>query len=509
MKKLIKVSLTVATIILFNWQWGFSQSKDFPKDVNLIKMTDAGVAVVGTDDALYGIDKNGKELWKNAKLRKVEAERVNILSGSELVFVRDKGLLGTNKVLNVLTGQDYTQGYIADARVIHATNQLWISPKVNEIQVWDITNDELLHQIETNASFPLIKNFASMQFAYTGEKTAILHLALSHLGQYNLQTGKANWMFDWKPYKVKKPNGDKGDRASSLSRGNAIMQIDETSNTLYFPFREMLIAIDTKTGKSKWDVKVNKPGKVKDMYVIDEGVLIYTYKGLQLIDKKTGMPKWDKPIKIKGDGGFLLKDGKTFYVVSKGAIQKIDVGSKTATALTSKIKFQGGESFEDLEVVGDLIVLSAGQNVVGVDKNSGAIKFSTFYKPPGKGALAIAGSIAANAIVQGAAMGQNMHNRQVATSNNAKSYKSHTPAIIRSQSGGSASNDTGKFMYISTKFKSTDATGFGVAKVDKTTGKTVKKVVIGDRNPIYEVDENSGVIFFKSGKKSVSIKAVN
>ncbi len=512
MKDVMKVSLFVLAMILLGWQSVFSQSKNFPKDVNLIKMTDVGVAVIGTDDALYGIDKNGKELWKNEKLRKVEKEKVNILSGSELVFVKDKGILGTNKVLNVLTGQDYTEGYIADARVIHATNQLWISPAADKIQVWDITSNKLLYNLETKTPFPLIKTFSFMQLSYTGEKSAILHLALGQLGEYDLMTGKVKWLFDFSPYKIKKPNGDKGDRASSLARGYSMMKIDETDNTLYFPFRESLLAIDSKTGKGKWDVKANKTGKVKDMYITDDGILVYAGKGLQLIDKKSGQVKWDKPLKIKGDGGFLLNDNATFYIVSKGMIQRVDIASKTTNAITSKIKFQGGESFNDMEIMGDLIVLSAKQTVMGIDKNSGAIKFNTFYKAPGKSGLSMVTNIVANVALQSIAMANNAQSRNNAINSGSRSYRTYTPALIKSREGkggGSATNDTGKYIYISTKFKEAGAMGFGVAKVDKTTGKTIKKVVIGDRNPIYEVDENGGVVFYKSGKKNVSVKPVN
>ena len=479
-------------------------SKEFPKSVNLIKMTDPGIAVVGTDDALYGINREGKELWKNEKLRKVEADRVNILSGSELVFVKDKGLLGTNKVLNVLTGQDYSQGYISDARVIHATNQLWISPAANQIQVWDITNNNMLYTLETNAPFGLIKEFSNMQLAYTGEKSAILHLSLGQLGEYNLMTGKANWLFDWKPYKIKKPNGDKGDRASSLNRGYSLMKLDEASSTLYFPFRDILLAIDVKSGKSKWDIKINKPGKVRDMYVTDDGVLILTEKGLQLIDKSSGAEKWDKPIKIKGAAdGLMVNDNGTFFIVSKSSIVKVDIEKKSSKALTEKIKFSGGESFSSLEIFDDVIVLSSDQNVVGVDKKTGDILHTVFYKKPGQG-LAV---IAANVALQAMAAAATANSANQARANGSRSYTQFTPAMISIDREGSKSN--GSIAYISTKFKGSDANGFGVARVDKTTGKTLDKIVIGERDPIYDVDENNGFIFFKSGKNAVSVKDIN
>ena len=61
MRNLKQCTLLLVTMLMANV--GFAQkTKTFPKEINSIKMTAPGVAVVGTDDALYGIDKDGKEL---------------------------------------------------------------------------------------------------------------------------------------------------------------------------------------------------------------------------------------------------------------------------------------------------------------------------------------------------------------------------------------------------------------------------------------------------------------
>ena len=122
MKNVVKVSLVC--LLWVGFQSAQSQStKEFPKDINSIKMTAPGVAVVGTDDALYGIDKDGKELWKNDKLRKIDATRIEILEGSELILVQGGLKGGGTRVLNVLTGADYgVGGPIYGARIIHGTN---------------------------------------------------------------------------------------------------------------------------------------------------------------------------------------------------------------------------------------------------------------------------------------------------------------------------------------------------------------------------------------------------
>lgn len=489
------------------------QSIEFPKTVNLIKMTDPGIAIVGTDDALYGIDKQGKTLWNNEKLKKVEAERVEVLSGSELIFVSDKGLLARNRVLNVSDGREYantgTKGEnIFGARIVHGTNQLWVMPGGKKIDVWNIDNNQKIYSLQphtklniaTDKSASLTATFAGMQpITYTGDKHAILHLTLGHLGRYDLMNGEAQWLFDFKAYK---PKADKGDVASNPSNGFSVMKVDPVSETLYFPFRDILISVNLTTGIAHWDVKANKTGKIRDMHIIDEGILVLTYTGLQLIDKQSGTPIWKKPLKIKGaDEGLLIEDEGTFYAVSKSSIVKIDLKNKQTQTLTDKIKFQGGDSFSNLEIIEDILVLSGRQNAALVDKHSGQILKTVFYKKPGPGFLTIAQNMALASV----AIASTMNSQRVNSLAGNRTYYQYTPQLMRTRSGSSAKANT---LYISTKFKDADAKGFGVARVNKANGETTEKIVIGDREPIYDVDEQSATIFFKSGKQSIGIKNI-
>ncbi len=501
------------------------KSIEFPKKINFIKMTDAGIAIVGTDDALYGVDKDGNQVWANEKLRKVEPERVEILTGSELIFVSDKGLLARNRVLNVLDGREYANTGIKyqnifAARIIHGANQLWVmhDPSGSTMNVWDIDQNKELYAFNFNAPYNAsLNNMASMTatfsgcqpITYTSESSAIIHLGLGQLGNYNLTTGAPIWTFDWKPYKIKKPGNGKGDKPTKPSSGYSIMKIDDTDGTLYFPFMEQLIAVDSKTGQPKWGPKDGDTGFVKDMYVLDDGILVLTYKGLQLINKNSGEPIWDKHMKIKGASeSLLLKDGNDFYAVSKKSVIAIDVKNKSSKVLTEKIKFQGGESFSSLKSFDDVLVLKSSHNSVAIDKQSGDIIHATYFKPPGGGIAALAYNLAMASVAMANTMHSYQLNRNTAISNNQRSFRYHqyTPRMRKSK--GSTQTVSDHIAYVSTKFKGGDAEGFGVARVNTRTGDVTDKIVIGSREPIYAVDEDNKVIFFKSGKNVVEIKAI-
>lgn len=514
MKKIIVILLafTLYANISLAQEW----TKDFSEKINLVKMSDAGVAIVGTDGALYGVDDKGKILWKNEKLKKVEAERVQILSGTELVFISDKGMFSRNRVLNAITGIEYANSgkkgdNIIGVRVLHGTNQLWTLKGTRGLNTWDLNTNtlqygwgrnEIKNNIAVDKMASLTYTFSGAQpILYTGKNSAIIHLSTGHLANVNLATGKDIWQFNWKPYKMKDA------KSSTLSNGYASMKIDEETNTLYFPFKSQLIAIDMNTGNAKWDAKKGgKSGKVISMFVTKDGVLALTPKGLQLVDKSSGNLVWKKPIKIKNAiESILLQDENAFYAISKGSIIKIDVANKSTKTLTEKIKFSGKESFDNLEIIDDLIILSSSQNVAAFNKQTGDKIHHTYLKAPGASVLKIVQNITLAAVAVAATVNSRNLNSQNTTSGTVR-YHSYTPAVMKS--GGSATKSNGKIMYISTKFKDADTKGFGIAKVDKTTGKIIEKIVIGDRDPLYAINHNKGKFFYKSDKKTLAMKSL-
>ncbi|MGJ8745936.1 PQQ-binding-like beta-propeller repeat protein [Polaribacter sp.] len=516
----MKKSILLVMVFAFYINVSMAQdwSKELPGKINLVKMSDAGIAIVGTDAALYGVNDQGKILWENKKLRKVEAERVQILSGTELVFISDKGMFSRNRVLNAYTGKEYANSgnkgdNIIGVRVLHGTNQLWTIKGTRGINTWDLGTNTLQYgwgrkditrDIAVNKVTSLTWNFSGAQpLLYTGRNSAIVHLNLTHLANVDLSTGKDIWRFDWKPFKKVK-----GAKASTLSNGFAAMKLDEESNTLYFPYINQLVAIDVKTGAAKWNPKKGgKTGKVLNMYVTKDGVLVLTPKGLQLVDKSSGNLVWKKPIKIKNAvESILLKDKNDFFAISKGSIIKVDVANKSTKVLTEKIKFSGKESFDNLEIIDDLIILSASQNVAAFNKNTGEKIHHTYLKAPGSSLLAITQNIVLAAVAAAATVNSQNINSRNSTSGSSYTYHSYSPAVMKS--GGSASEKNGDLMYISTKFKDADAKGFGIAKVNKKTGKIVEKIVIGDRDPLYAINHNKGKFFYKSDKKTLAMKSL-
>ncbi|NND76846.1 MAG: PQQ-binding-like beta-propeller repeat protein [Flavobacteriales bacterium] len=503
--------------------------KTFEKEANFIDCTPAGVAIVGTDEALFGIDGDGNILWENEKLKKVEKERVEQLKGSELIYVTDKGMLSKNRIINVYTGDEYVNyeevTNIFGAMVLTQTNSFIATDGTNlrcfdiatKEQKWVMDKKELPFGVKFFKVFPEktlspVTLKGNQDVIYTSESTGIMHLGLAQLGEYDLNTGTPKWKFDFKPFKLKKP-GEKGDSPSAPGSGFAIMQLDRNNNVLYFPFRDQLLAINASTGATLWEPKANKfKSMVKDMYVTKKGVLVLVGGAvpyIQMIDFKTGTEIWEKPIKIKGGAeALILEDGDDYYSVSKKYLIKLDIDKGVGTPLTDKIKFNGNESFTDMSIYDKSIVLSANQNIVGIDKSSGNINYQHYFKPPGGGLGTLAQNIVLAAVAAASTMHSYSHSRQQAVANNASSftYTQYTPQYI--SRGGARTLESEKSMFISTKITEGPETGFGLLRINKETGDIIDRVVVGDREPIYDVDESAGRFYYKSSKKSIACRSI-
>jgi hypothetical protein len=80
--------------------------KNFDGNINFYSLSDAGVFIVGTNDALYGINPvDGKEIWKLEDFKKISEEAFNPIFNSPLAAIVDRGMMVEHAIINTVTGQ--------------------------------------------------------------------------------------------------------------------------------------------------------------------------------------------------------------------------------------------------------------------------------------------------------------------------------------------------------------------------------------------------------------------
>ena len=62
-----------------------------------------------------------------------------------------------------------------------------------------------------------------------------------------------------------------------------------------------------------------------------------------------------------------------------------------------------------------------------------------------------------------------------------------------------ATKDTKNFLYILTKLDD----GIGLVKLNKDNGTKIAELLLKDKKPTYEVDDDFGILYFKSDKKQI------
>ncbi|MEO7045434.1 MAG: hypothetical protein ABI091_09040, partial [Ferruginibacter sp.] len=106
MKKIIFLTLLSFMVGVLFAQQATDWTKTFPSKVKWYKITDAGILVVGTNDALYGVSSSdGKEIWKIDQIENIQEENYDAIEGTPYIVLAKRGLMkSVNRIVDVVTG---------------------------------------------------------------------------------------------------------------------------------------------------------------------------------------------------------------------------------------------------------------------------------------------------------------------------------------------------------------------------------------------------------------------
>lgn len=270
-----------------------------------------------------------------------------------------------------------------------------------------------------------------------------------------------------------------------------------------------LTVLDKNTGEEKWSQKI-KGIQIDQM--TGAGIMYRDEEGsVGLIDFE-GNLKWGSKDMIKGPGVLRAKpslDKEIFYADEK--VYSVDLVTGEKTVIVSKVEFNEKETPDALEFTGSNFVLSSSQNMMGFDEN-GKVLFQEHWASPkislaGRIALrtmqvAMVAMAAANAYAEGASTGpmgyQSSASRQYGIQREFFEDMAGAFGQMANQRF-KASISRGIYNFILTDV----GEGVGLVKVDKVSGKEMGKIVLNDKEPVYDSDPENGMIFYKPSKKEV------
>ncbi len=281
--------------------------------------------------------------------------------------------------------------------------------------------------------------------------------------------------------------------------------------------------VDLDAGKSITKKALAIKGEVRDLQLVPQGLYYRTTDQINILDLETGEKTWKKGFAVKSCSGQNLD--RTGYVYANGIIYKVDFEKGDLTEWVTSVKLKDNEEPDDLQVRENGILLTSNQNIIlfGYD---GKQVFHTYEKAPGRtmagklvsglGALTSA-AISAQQMAQSAQMSYSQG--YYGSTNSANDTKIKNANTNASNFGGaavesfksiskrfSATKQANNFMAILTNFGlSNMAKDAGLMMIDKTTGKQIKKIVLGDKkDPDYKLDELGRVVYYKANGSEIA-----
>ena len=368
-------------------QKGNDWTKTFPSKVKWYKITDAGVLVVGTNDALYGVSpSDGKEIWKIDQIENIQEENYDPIEGTPYIVLAKRGLTkSVNSIVDVVTG-----------KLIVNTKDLGMQVLQKRIYLMK-QNAVLFYGAGSNGKPLLMKvNLADGQKVWeqsklfeknseqivseAGETASGLFIATNrNIYKLNNQTGEILYSLDMKsdlpvaaPKEEKKSmfsgfkfakNLDKDANEQATMTAADFFQ-RENKDIIYFWNQDIMTAFNVADGKEVWK-RVELPSPITNILYDTHGMLVATAEKTQEDVAKAN----------KGGGGLL------------GKIKRSSAGKKNRASLLCLDMENGNEKWDsDVDLQGDVMAykLEGKKLILATERDQGTNFISIVNLDEGK-----------------------------------------------------------------------------------------------------------------------------
>lgn len=269
-------------------------------------------------------------------------------------------------------------------------------------------------------------------------------------------------------------------------------------------------------GTPRWKKPLKTGPGIQIMARGEKGMLYISQTDTDLIDFETGESVFGKTIKYKNSeavSSVYDQDRDRFLISCKDGIYKVNNNTGDFDLISKPLNFDGKETPTNMEVRDKGILLSSDQNLMMLDFE-GDEEWHTYHRAPGKSA---AGAILMGAITLASATVAVSESATAGAMKGAgvPSYNSTVQRHEMNADNAAAIADAA-FTEMMKRFNATKATenasfiltkvddGISLVKVDKDSGDTLDTILIKNKDPMYEVDEIEGILYFETGNGTIN-----
>ncbi len=549
MKKRISVALIIVFVfntILYgvtpvqsneDWKLNFDDSP------LMCKIIDDKIGIVSTKSSLNGIDlQTGQKIWTiddwyckstqhlglipNTKmafaLKAVKNEIRNSMSGGTVVYKHNEICMIDVEQGTTIWAKD-TLAFLSCVgfSLLPRGDALLLTIRDEENDFWkmavDIASGDVIWENRDFFGDKKPKTFISpgadkmidgnQPPLYDTDSTMITIYQKNELRKWNLLTGEMIWQSDLMTKNV-----------PLVTEGITPIMLSPDRTEIWVPCKKGLQTVATSDGSIKWNEMVKLPGLVTQLIPTETELFIIGGPNLEgkggrpfitCVNRATGAREWKddfkklKPLKTSP----VLLEGDSLIVYSDKKIFTVALADGSYHEAAKDLKFEGKETPKYFGKRDGNYILISGQNMMMLDPSYNII-YHSYYKAPGTSfllkALAFTASVAISTV---SAM---YFSVPIYSGGGNTWYVFPTFYFGHPKYGHSTSTED--YMFVLSKVD--DQSGgksqedWGIKKISKANGRVDAQVMLGEKNPEYDISPTNNAIMYLSKENTVAFRTL-
>lgn len=519
----------------------------FQGDVKWLKITHTGHLVVSTNNGLAGLNpENGEIIWKKADIKGLDESNFQIVQLTRYALLKLKAANDKTNYFSIIDVVDGNEIWTSESMDLRTSERFLVLPEIGRILIYGEELRGKRYFVQGKAY--LLRKAAAADLK-TGERTLesqdILRIDPFVKPFFDTKQTMITYMTDRNRIcKLDAGTGEVIWESSLKSASARPLLLNDTRDVVYAVSSKTIYALTTEEGRLVWKRPPRLKGTVhqveltpKSLVVRGGRYVVYPNKNpvirgepfITLLDAATGRPIWNDPFtELKNSTNFVLNDDKV-VVYSDKKLLSINLSGGAVNVIAKGIKFKGKERPRSIRLQHNGYLLQSSNNLMLVSFD-GEKLYHVYHKAPGyslgQKIFFMAATIAVNEaaklavreltkeMVKGAgkiqdpnlfvlslAAIQPLYQYSYENSLDQYLYENVFDHLVFTRFRATRNLET--YTYILTHIKAEGAKGRGLVKVNKINGKTEAQIVLGTKNPLYEIDEIESRLFFKSGKKEI------
>ena len=340
MKSSFKLLGLVLIVLLTSTTMLFAQNPDhqyqFDGNVKWMMLTESGVLVASTGEALVGIKPNESDLhFKLERVKNVKEEHLEPVPGTPYLIIKPRGMFNHTVVVDVVKGtvafdskaEDW-QGGVQSRHLIYPEMLFVVNGMHKEEGMGKYTQGVGLYDLKTGKLMQIFKRKASniMVGVPDVKGNTIIIPGLKNVKAYDIGSGAEKWTAEVKNATRISSNDASDEMYAFRTRGGntVVYKIDASSGNLLWAdgnkLKGNLARYEFTSGGLAVVTNVDNSGKSKLMKLASGK----SQSKIYLLDPNSGADLWEKSPKTKGYvDHFYVEDDGILFSVASGGINKI------------------------------------------------------------------------------------------------------------------------------------------------------------------------------------------